>query len=273
MTADILFVSFGVTFLGSIFSAADSTFQEGTTTSRNDDAFIIRDKEHGLNMDLMTYSMYSLTNKEPRALLDYAVLVDTADRTFQTFFQHFVRSGMSLTTGGSAYQKLDDNSLESLEPPVTVNGSVLPQQRFTSLNTPRQVEADVSNRIQVLHMSSIATYLTAAILIWLIGTAVLVMALQRKYTSSIIHDVHLIADVMVLVAGSDNLMRLLQQKGVGLKQNRDIKTMLGWFKGKDGEVRWGIEVVGGRDAVDWVDSPKQAHGVRVKKSFLGRLLP
>ena len=43
-------------------------------------------------------------------------------------------------------------------------------------------------------MNQIATYLSIAILIWLIGTAAIVTCLQRKYIGSMIRDIELIAD-------------------------------------------------------------------------------
>jgi len=41
--------------------------------------------------------------------------------------------------------------------------------------------------------------------------------------------------------------------------------MLGWFKGIDGQVRWGVEVVGNGGTVQWVDAPKQGWHSREKK--------
>ncbi|KAI4943902.1 hypothetical protein J4E91_009049 [Alternaria rosae] len=251
--------SYGILFMGSMFKAADSYVgPRGTlsTESISDNAFVMRDPETGINMDLMTYSMYSLANKNPRALLDYATLVTHANHTFQTFFQHFISNGLSLEQGGWGYQKIGDNSTQALGEPVTRDGRVLPRRKYASLRTNRTVEASVSHRTQVLHMNAIATYLSVAIIIWLIGTTAVVSFLQRKYTGPLIRDVQLIADVLVLVAGSDHLLRLVEGRGVALKNASDVKTMLAWFKDRDGEVRWGIEVVGGSDAAEWVDAPK-----------------
>jgi len=251
--------SYGVLFMGSMFKAADPNLgPEGTLfmESLRDNAFIMRDAETGMNMDLMTYSMYSLANKDPQALLDYATLVTHANHTFQTFFQHFISNGLSLEQGGWGYQKIGDNSTHALGEPVTLDGRVLPRRKYASLHTNRTVEALVSHRTQVLHMNAIATYLSVAIIIWLIGTTAVVSSLQRRCTSPLLRDVQLIADVLVLVAGSDHLSRLVEERGVALKNANDVKTMLGWFKDRNGEVRWGIEVVGGRDAAEWVDAPK-----------------
>ena len=125
-----LTTSYGVLFMNSMFNAADtwlSSTRYGEGEPFFDKAFVIRDQDRGLNMDLMTYSMYSLANKNPEALLDYSTLVKYADRTFQTFFQHFIRTDMSLTEGGFAYQKISDKSKEDMEPPIYANGAVLSQ--------------------------------------------------------------------------------------------------------------------------------------------------
>ena len=265
--------SYGILFMDSMFNAADPYLHSVGRTyfePLNDNAFVMRDQDQGLNMDLMTYSMYNLAKKDPDALLDYATLVKHANHTFQTFFQHFVSNGMTMTGGGLAYQRINDDSLEALGPCIAANGTTLPQHKYTKLNTNQTVDAWVSNRVQVLHMDTLATYLSVAILIWLLGTTAIVACLQRKYIGSMIRDVQLVADVLVLIAGSDNFLRLIHERGAGLKRDEEVKTMLGWFKDSNNEIRWGVEVVGGRDAVEWVDSPKKGWHVREKRSWMKR---
>jgi hypothetical protein len=65
-----------------------------------DTTYTIRDRSKGLNVDFMTYSMYTLAGQDPAALLNGTLFKDLAQRTFTTFFQHFV-SGNLLTTSGS----------------------------------------------------------------------------------------------------------------------------------------------------------------------------
>jgi len=248
--------SYGVLFLDSLLGTVDR--KSGNLAEKLDEnAFSFRDQDNGMAMDLMTYSMFTLADKNPEALLNFTTLAAHADRTFQTFFQHFVNNGLSLTKGGYAYQPINDNSLEALRRPMGENGTLIADKKFPALDTSRTVTASVSHRIRVLHMNTIATYLSTAILIWLILTTIIVLCLQRRYTSFMNRDVQLIADMLVLIAGSDNFLELVAEKGVELKRNKDIKTMLGWFRDRDGQVRWGVEVVGGRNAVDWVDAPKQ----------------
>ncbi|KAH7382515.1 hypothetical protein DE146DRAFT_792925 [Phaeosphaeria sp. MPI-PUGE-AT-0046c] len=264
--------SFGVLFLDSLLGTSDRV-EGGTTELTAENAFTFRDKQNGISMDLMTYSMYLLAEKDPEALLNYTTLSTYADRTFQTFFQHFVNSGLSSSKGGFAYQQIGDNTLQSIGRP-TVNGTVINGSKYPILNTSRTVTASVSERIRVLHMNVTATYLSAAILVWLMLTNLIVLCLQRRYTRFMNRDVQLIADMLLLIAGSDNLLELIADKGVELKKNKDIKTMLGWFKDREGQTRWGIEVVGGRNAVSWVDAPKQGFHVVDNKSSgsTGKLL-
>jgi hypothetical protein len=261
--------SFGVLFLDSLLGTADrleSVPTNSKSENRKANAFAFRDENNGISMDLMTYSMYTLAGKDPEALLNFTTLATYADHTFQTFFQHFVNSELSFSKGGFVYQPIGDDSMGAIGRPLGINGTITQEKKVPVLNTSRTVTASISHRIRVLHMNVIATYLSAAILIWLIFTTLIVICLQRKYTSSINRDVQLIADMLILIAGSDNFLELVAEKGVELKKNRDIKTMLGWFKDRDGQVRWGVEVVGGRNAVDWVDAPKQGFHVPNKTS-------
>lgn len=253
--------------MDAMFKASDPSVDSKTRTywePSSDNAFVMRDRQHGLNMDLMTYSMFTLANKDPEALLNYSTLVGHANRTFQTFFQHFVNNGLSLTDGGLAFQSISDRRYESLGRPVHFNGTALPARRYAELNTNRTSEAWISIRVKALHMNAIATYLSVAILIWLVATTVVMACLQRRYTSSMVRDVHLIADVLVLIAGSENLLQLVHERDVSLERDEGIKTMLGWFKSKDDEIRWGVEIVGERSTVEWVDAPKQGWHVENK---------
>ena len=255
--------SFGVLFLGSMMGSANRQF--------DDNAFVFRDKEYGIDMDLMTNTMYAMAGKDAEALLDYTTFTVLADRTFQTFFQQFVNSGLSLAEGGFTYQPVNDKSIEDLSRPIDANGTVLSKRETIPT---RNISASVSTRIRVLHLNTIATYLSTAILVWLTVTTFIIICLQRNYTSSMVRDVQLIADMLVLVAGSDNFLELVEERGIALKKDREVQTMLGWFKDKDGEVRWGIEVVGGRDPVQWVDAPETGNHIREKSPLKpGWLLP
>lgn len=200
--------------------------------------------------------MYTMADKDLRALLNYTTLTTYANQTVQTFFQHFIQSGLNLTSGGYAYQAIDDHTMSTLGHAIDENGTAISQPIYPAFNTGRTVVATVTKRIQILYLNPAATFLSIGILLWLVGTAAVVICVQRRYTRSMLRNVELIADVLVLVAGSENFLNLVQERGVVLKRDENVCTKLGWFKGRDGEVRWGVEVVGGRNAVEWVDPPK-----------------
>jgi hypothetical protein len=223
--------------------------------SLGDSSFNFRDTENGLNMDLMTYSMYTMVGKDPNALLNYTALTTNANRTLQTFFQHFVQNSLSMSTGGYVFQATDDQTMRDIGRAIDANNASISQPVYPAFQEERI--ATVTNRIQILYLNQVATFLSVGILVWLIGTALVILYLQRRYTRSMTRNVELIADVLVLIAGSDNFLSLVQERGMALKRDKSICTKLGWFKGRDGEVRWGVEVVGGRNAVEWVDAPKQ----------------
>jgi hypothetical protein len=254
--------SFGVLFFDALFLSADrrnidSLGYDNAEELLEDSTFNFRDTDNGLNMDLMTYSMYTMVGKDPKALLNYTTLTTNANRTLQTFFQHFVQNGLSMSTGGYVFQPIDDQTMRDIGRAIDANNASISQPVYPAFQEGRIAMATVTNRIQILYLNQVATFLSVGILIWLIGTAVVILCLQRRYTRSMMRNVELIADVLVLVAGSDNFLTLVQERGMALKRDKKICTKLGWFKGRDGEVRWGVEVVGGRNAVEWVDAPKQ----------------
>lgn len=80
-----LTTSHGVLFLDAIFGSATQDDEIGWIDIL-DNAFDFRDSDLGINMYLMTYSMYSLLGKDAEALLKYTALTTNAHRTFQPFF-------------------------------------------------------------------------------------------------------------------------------------------------------------------------------------------
>ncbi|RAR01866.1 hypothetical protein DDE82_006204 [Stemphylium lycopersici] len=266
--------SFGVLFVLSMLMALSRESGIGIGSEQlNQNAYAFRNSEKGINTDLMTNTMFALADEDPEVLLNYQTLANLADRTFQSFFQEFANSGLSLKEGGYAYQPIDDQSMKDLGQSIHANRISISERGSPGSNANRNITASVSNRIRLLHMNSVATYLSTAILVWLIGTTLVIICVQRRYTSSMIRDVKLIADMLVLVAGSDEFLELVQERGVALKKDKEIRTMLGWFKDRDGDVRWGVEVVGGREAVEWVDAPKTGNPVREKNIIGNGLIP
>lgn len=236
-----------------LLRAADLDSLHGTELSSSnythenfdDKVFNIRTNESGLNLDFMSYASYLHAGRDADALLDYGTLLNQTQHTFSTFFQHYVSSSVSIESGGWAYQPIGAQLID-IGPPAQ---GFTPNQKgsgrdYPHLNTDRTANVSVSVRAEVIRMNPVATWLSIGILIWLTTTTLILTVVQRRYLGSMIRNVESIADVLVLIAGSSKLLKLVRERGVEkLKSDRDIYTRLGWFTGEDGRRRWGIEVV------------------------------
>ena len=201
--------------------------------------FNIRDTDRGLNMDFMSYANWHLADKDSAALLDPSTLFKYSEKTLQTFFKHFAATGQrpsSLSYTGKWQSTVYTD---------------------TELNMYTRKESEVNGtftkRIEVLAMNETATWLSLAIILLLIIIlVVLIILLQVAYPSSCMQQhVECLADVLVLIAGSDALLALLHERGVeGLKES-SVKTRLGWFRDRRGVVRWGIEIEDA-EGIEWV---------------------
>lgn len=246
--------SYGIYFLSSILAASE--LQAGAI-------YQLQDPKDGLNFDFMSQSVYHLANESSEAPLNGDVLASLSERTFQTFFKHFVSRNITSSGQSIAYQRIGAKLPSDLGQRIIFNGSAEYQARmrqapiYASLNTNRTATAQVSTQIEVLRMNDVATWLSVAILVWLIITTVVVALLQRQYLQPLLRNVECIADVIVLVAGSEELMRLVRERGIErLKGDKDVSVRLGWFR-RDGDLRWGVEVVNsGEGKVEWVDAKK-----------------
>ena len=215
-----------------------------------DNVFNIRNNQTGLNLDFMSYASYVQAGRDGEALTDYDTLVRHTQNTFATFFQHYVGSNNSLTSGGWAYQPVGTALNELGE---VVNGSFpqiapggKPAVKFQDLpaqNTPTTATATMSTRVEVLDMNTNAFWLCLAILVWLCATIIVVAVLHKWDVGKLGHDVESIADTLVLVAGSDRLLAAIREKGVHALKESKIKARLGWFRDREGRMRRGIELV------------------------------
>ncbi|KAF2122407.1 hypothetical protein BDV96DRAFT_594294 [Lophiotrema nucula] len=276
-----LTTSYGVKFLGALLGAAhlldiggvENTYRyrfynEDLLMGRVqdgvfDDTFVVRDQVNGLNLDFPSYAMYNLVNRDPTALLDQETLLNLTQRTFSTYFQHFVSTGWDVQNGGFAYQRIGEKLDSRAEAPWQYTGPAI--KPYPELNTNRTAVARVSNRIEVLKMNAVATWLSIGILIWLALTTLIIAALQRTYLSSVIRNFESPADLLVAIASSENLLNLVQQHDLrkfdGLRKSRDVEARLGWFRDSTGSKKWGVEIVGsvgGAEEVQWIDWPEFA---------------
>ncbi|KAJ5086561.1 hypothetical protein NUU61_007868 [Penicillium alfredii] len=302
-------LSYGQLFMASMLTAADTLHIQGAPRvgsynieDLKDNTYNIRDEMHGLNMDFMTYAMYSMANKDPAALLDADLFTQLATKTFTTFFQHFVSNNVSTSTGGWAYQRVNASLPQGLGPAVEdylPGAKILSSQKednnTSSSSSQRKnnqptIAAHISHRVELLQMNAVAVWLSIGILAWLILTTAIIAGLQRRYFRSLARGIECLADLLVLVAGSSQLLGViddLQSGRVVQSELGHLRTRLGWFVGDhnhhhhqrydyqgvdnqphhhpchpDGEIRWGIEVEQDHSegGVDWVSGPGELRG-------------
>ncbi|KAJ5888389.1 hypothetical protein N7495_008430 [Penicillium taxi] len=270
-------LSFGRLFTTTMLTAADTLNLAGTdsqlgysTEDLSDNSFNIRDKMNGLNMDFMTYAMYTMAGNNASSLLDPDIFTELAEKTFTTFFQHFVSKNLSMETGGWAYQKINASLPVDLGPAVEFSTYYdgLPGRtpsKYQDVTHPishtnRKVAAQVSQRVELLQMNAVAVWLSIGIMSWLILTAAVVAILQKRYFGKLVRNVECLGDVLVLIAGSVNFLEVVRGIEAGNLAPADYEhllTRLGWFLDEEGELRWGIEMLNFRDGPgEWVSRPQ-----------------
>ncbi|KAF2117029.1 hypothetical protein BDV96DRAFT_571440 [Lophiotrema nucula] len=232
--------SYGVYFLSSLLAAAQL---------RGGGLYQVQDPKEGTNFDFMSQSMYIMTNKTPSILLNATNLASYSEQTFQSFFQHFVSRNISFDGTSMAYQPIGDTMPDLGNRTVfNFNSSAYKERMqhpapYPTLQTNRSAVALVSTKIEVLRMNDVATYLSIGILIWLIVTTVIITILQRPYLRPLLRNIECLADVIVLVAGSDDLLALAVERGTdGLVDDHEHNVKLRWF-GEEERKRWGIELL------------------------------
>ncbi|OAL53707.1 hypothetical protein IQ07DRAFT_317344 [Pyrenochaeta sp. DS3sAY3a] len=230
-------VSYGNYFLAQMLTAAHiidppataSDFEQYKDLENvKSERFNIRDTKKGLNMDFMSYANYVLANQNHTALFDVETLCKYSERTFQTFFKHFMASAR-WGDERAVYERIDPQNAES-------------------------TKVTVSTRTKSLGMSKTATWLSLAIIFLLIIILIVLMiSLEIVYPkTSMQRNIDCIADVLLMVAGSDDLVTFIHENDERVLKKSTAKTRLGWFRDKRGVVRWGVEF---EDEVEWVDNP------------------
>ncbi|KAI0199994.1 hypothetical protein F4808DRAFT_471185 [Astrocystis sublimbata] len=237
--------SHGVLFLTALLGAADLDEVVGTnlnylfteSESIEDQTFNIR--QPGLNADLMTYSMLSLVDYDHEALLDLDTLTSTAQQTFTALFQHFASNNVSFTSGGYVFQPPGEKLPSDLDGPVTKS----PRADDAALLY-ETVVMNLSRSVELLKISKPAAYICLSILVYLIIAGVTLTIVSRGYPSVLRRRINSIADVAVLMAGSQRLLGLAREKAINnLTLDPGTRVRLGWFNNANGTRRWGIEVV------------------------------
>lgn len=215
----------------------------------DDKVYNLRDNTTGVNLDFMSYAAYAEVGYDPQALLDPETLLKTSQKVFSAFFQHFVNNNITHKDGGWVYQPVGSHL--KVEPPLinmptqrTPSGAVAPKFESISRNTNLTTAATLSTRVEVLSMNVVAFWISTSILIWLVVTITIFALVQRRQYSGMMRNIECVADVLVLVAGSERLLAVIKEKGIEtiIKEDR-VLTRLGWFRDPDGTVRWRCELV------------------------------
>ena len=190
----------------------------------------------------MTYSMLSMAENDPRALLDPETLEQLAQRTFSTFFQHYASNNVTFAAGGRTYQKIN----ETLPPDIGKSETYGKRQTTESIApsvSGNSANVDVSRPIVVLRTSKTAVWICIVILSWLIVTALLLAVFARSHTSSFEKKIETVGDIAILVTASDEFLELVKNsRHTDLKQNTSLRTRLEHFTSIDGEDRYGINL-------------------------------
>ncbi|KAI0901387.1 hypothetical protein F4806DRAFT_492275 [Annulohypoxylon nitens] len=249
--------SYGILFMTGLLGAADMSNFMGDVESWNiatenldDQTFNIR--EPGLNVDLMTYSMLSLVDYDHEALLDPDTLQSTAQRAFTALFQNYASNNVSYTSGGYVFQSPNEALPSDLDTPVPSNNN----KRADASSSDSSITLHVQRPVELLKMSKAAAWICMLILGYLIVATVILTVASRRYTRMLLRKIDSIADVIVLMAGSEKLLKGAREKSKAqLKADRVTKAKLGWFTGADGTQRWGIELVGTDDEKKTMSTP------------------
>lgn len=225
------------------------SFSNPIVDNLKDKVFNMRDNTTGVNLDFMSYAAYAEVGYDPQALLDPETLLKTSEKVFSTFFRHFVNSNITQKDGGWVYQPVGSHL--KVEPPIInmptqrlPSGAVAPKFEDISRNTSQTIAATLTTRVEVLRMNVIAFWISTSILIWLVVTITIFASVQRRQYGGMMRNVECIADVLVLIAGSERLLAVIKEKGIDAIMKEDkIPMRLGWFRDPDGIMRWRIEVV------------------------------
>ena len=270
--------SFGALFMDALYNAAHcSNIGAGTVDGPvaeedlSDKTFNFR--LPGLNLDYMSFAMFSLVQRNPQALLDPMTLQTVANDVFSTFFQHYATTNVTLADGGNVFQSIGATLPFGLPPIINASndrGNPFYQNTDVRANTSRTVKAVVSTPVTGLVFSPVAASLSLAILAFLAFITVLVYFPYASYFKGLPRDVGTLASVIAFVYDSPRLQKWvtanehtlfsgeparkngnvkcgnhsqMKRKGSGAASKLDEVTVgLGFFRGDKGVARWGVEL-------------------------------
>jgi hypothetical protein len=248
--------SYGYLFMDAMLGAADE-FSSRTAPRwgygdevLNERLFVFR--QPGLNVDLMSFAIWSLLGGDISKLLDTEILSETANKVFATFFQHFVSDTSG--GGGRAFQALDYGLPADLLPAINQNGSTLTayQDHNSSTTVSPTLSAVISRPIYKLDMPLVAVAICLGVLVFVIMISLFITVVYRHYFKALPRDVDTLASILAMVYDSPKLQHWIAERdrveALGLRSNKnnrdfELRAMIGYFEGSEGTTRWGIELV------------------------------
>ena len=236
----------------------------------------------GLNVDYVSYAMFSLAQRNPTALLDPSTLQNFSNIVFSTFFQNYASTNVTVNEGGRVFQHIGASLPAGLPPIVNISGGGLSSYQDTNVPSyiNKTIEAVIHTKVEQLIMSPAAVILCLTILVFLACTTILVYLPYAAYFKALPRDVDTLASVLAFVYDSPRLREWIMnnedlpdgKKSCGrfhgkLAQNPAAEqhggkykvvrmgegdssadaldeptTGLGFFRGDKGIARWGIEL-------------------------------
>ncbi|KAI9796263.1 MAG: hypothetical protein M1833_006432 [Piccolia ochrophora] len=281
--------SYGALFTFSLLNAAATTgeqamgsdYTQGSMREERIDERTFNFRARGLNMDFMSYALYSLVDRDVDALLDPTVLSKQADKVFSTFFQHYV-SGNVTEDGGKAFQRVGAKIPWDIGPIVTGNSNraeyalVKYKTQNSTFVTNTTAPAIVHTPVHQLYMSPAAVILSLVILVFLFLTAMVTYFYHYRYFKALPRDVDSIASVLAFAYDSPALLQWVAERedmnaqpGPRSKPRVPLPWRateggplvgMGRFRGSEGKERWGIELV--------EDTRKVSDSGKVEKGYV-----
>lgn len=203
----------------------------GTTESRpgsseeliynvcKDSVYNMRDDTTGLNIDFMSYAAYADVGYDPTALLDAKTLAERSQKVFSTYFQHFMSNNISSEYGNWVLQPIGQQL--HVGPPMSFmptqyapGGSLAPNFEDFARNTSRTVTVTISSYVEMLRINTVAFWIATSILTWLLITIGIFASVQQRYYGGMMRNVECIADILVLIAGSERLLTAIRENGI-----------------------------------------------------------
>ena len=167
----------------------------------------------GLNLNYMSYAMYSLAKRNSAALLDLSTLQTLSNIVFSTFFQHYASNNITVGEGGRTFQPIAATLPVGL--PLIVNNNDDKPSSYQDTITPsyanRTIQAVVHINVEQLVMFPAAVFLCLAILVFLAVTTILVYFPYATYFKALPRDVETLVSVLAFVYDSPRLREWIIQ--------------------------------------------------------------